>query len=296
MISKKTLYRLMAAVMTVSVLFVCNACVHVPAGSSDGNTHVSVMKEGEMTERQKEILTHAGLPADYDKLTDSQKSAITSIEDMLTWLEDKYQQEFCYVSYVPGGTLEKEHLEAYPAESSEADTVTVYRTYEDGSYQYEDNFGEVLIRPVYEEWVSVFVQQYLPVEGVKIYTEIKTIDEKLDKIISENVLEKGDAGAPLEEDAAEVVTEMLPGRVSAVTYLYMDSAVCGSQYDKFLDAVPGWLSENCRGVPAGLWLRMADTAEWQEIDRSNYEDKIREDIYTEKADCAISGSGKVTVN
>ena len=64
----------MAAVMTVSVLFVCNACVHVPAGSSDGNTHVSVMKEGEMTERQKEILTHAGLPADYDKLTDSQKA------------------------------------------------------------------------------------------------------------------------------------------------------------------------------------------------------------------------------
>lgn len=250
MISKKTLYRLMAAVMTVSVLFVCNACVHVPAGNSDGNTHVSVMKEGEMTERQKEILTRAGLPADYDKLTDSQKSAITSIEDMLTWLEDKY----------------------------------------------EDNFGEVLIRPVYEEWVSVFVQQYLPVEGVKIYTEIKTIDEKLDKIISENVLEKGDAGAPLEEDAAEVVTEMLPGRVSAVTYLYMDSTVCGSQYDRFLDAVPGWLSENCRGLPAGLWLRMAGTAEWQEIDRSNYEDKIREDIYTEKADCAISGSGKVTVN
>ena len=86
--------------------------------------------------------------------------------------------------------MKKSIWEAYPAESCEADTVTVYRTYEDGSYQYEDNFGEVLIRPVYEEWVSGFVQQYFPVEGVKIYTEIKTIDEKLDKIISENVLEK----------------------------------------------------------------------------------------------------------
>lgn len=296
MISKKTLYRLMTTVMAVSVLFVCNACAHVPAGSSDGNEHDSAVKEGELTERQKEILTHEGLPADYDKLTDSQKSAVTSIEDMLAWLEDKYQQEFCYVSYVPGGTLEEEQLEAYPAESSEADTVTVYRTYEDGSYQYEDNFTEVLVRPVYEEWVGGFVQQYLPVEGVKIYTEIKTIDEKLDKTISENVLAKGDAGADLEEDAAEDVIEMLSGRVSAVTYVYMVSAVYGSQYDRFLDAVPGWLSENCRGVPAGLWLRMADTEEWQDIDSSNYEDKIREDIYTEKADCAISGSGKVTVN
>ena len=36
-----------------------------------------------------------GLPADYDKLTDTQKNAVTSIEAMLSYLESKYQEEFC---------------------------------------------------------------------------------------------------------------------------------------------------------------------------------------------------------
>ena len=53
-----------------------------------------------------------------------------------------------------------------------------------------------------------------------------------------------------------------------------------------------------RGVSggcAGLYLRMAESEAWKQIGRSDYEDKLREDIYTEEAECAISGSGKVTV-
>ena len=34
---------------------------------------------------------------------------------------------------------------------------------------------------------------------------------------------------------------------------------------------------------------------WLQIDRSDYEDKLREDVYTKEAECAISGNGKVTV-
>ena len=57
----------------------------------------------------------------------------------------------------------------------------------------------------------------------------------------------------------------------------------------------GLLTENCQGVPAGIYLRMAESEAWKQIGRSDYEDKLREDIYTEEAECAISGSGKVTV-
>ena len=84
-----------------------------------------------------------GLPADYDKLTDTQKNAVTSIEAMLSYLESKYQEEFCYLSYAEAGTLEKEHLEAYPASGTPSDVVTVYRTYEDGEYHYEDDYGNI---------------------------------------------------------------------------------------------------------------------------------------------------------
>ena len=52
----------------------------------------------------------------------------------------------------------------------------------------------------------------------------------------------------------------------------------------FWRAVPDWLTENCQGVPAGIYLRMAEPGAWQQIDRSDYEDKLREDIYTREAD------------
>lgn len=89
--------------------------------------------------------------------------------------------------------------------------------------------------------------------------------------------------------------ETVLNEVSAATYIFMDDALCSGQYETFLEAVPDWLTENCQGVPAGIYLRMAESEGWQQIDRSNYEDKLREDIYTGEAECAISGRGKVTV-
>ena len=222
-------------------------------------------------ELQKEIMRETGLPADYSALTDTQKSVVTSIEDMLTWLEGKYQQKFCYVSYAPGDAIEQEHLKVYPEQGDESDIVTVYRTYENGMYRYEDDYGAILMRPAYEEQVRAFAEQYLPSEGIKIYTEIKN----------------GGSGAAEEE--------AILNEVSAVTYIFMDDALCSEQYEAFLKAVPDWLTENCQGVPAGIYLRMAEPEAWEQIGRSDYEDKLRKDIYTEEAECAISGSGKVTV-
>ena len=209
-------------------------------------------------EQQKEIMRETGLSGDYSALTDTQKSAVTSIEDMLTWMEGKYQQKFCYVSYAPGDAIEQEHLKVYPEQGDESDIVTVYRTYENR-------------RPAYEEQIRTFAEKYLPSEGIKIYTEIKN-----------------GGSSPAEE-------EPVLNEVSAVTYIFMDDALCSEKYEIFLEAVPDWLTENCQGVPAGIYLRMTESEAWQQIDRSDYEDKLREDVYTKEAECAISGSGKVTV-
>ena len=222
-------------------------------------------------EQQKEIMRETGLSGDYSALTDTQKSAVTSIEDMLTWMEGKYQQKFCYVSYAPGDAIEQEHLKVYPEQGDESDIVTVYRTYENRLYRYEDDYGAILTRPAYEAQIRTFAEKYLPSEGIKIYTEIKN-------------------GGSSVADAEPVLNE-----VSAVTYIFMDDALCSEQYETFLEAVPDWLTENCQGVPAGIYLRMTESEAWQQIDRSDYEDKLREDVYTKEAECAISGSGKVTV-
>ena len=90
----------------------------------------------------------------------------------------------------------------------------MYRTYENGMYRYEDDYGAILMRPAYEEQVRAFAEQYLPSEGIKIYTEIKN----------------GGSGAAEEE--------AILNEVSAVTYIFMDDALCSEQYEAFLEAVP----------------------------------------------------------
>ena len=221
--------------------------------------------------RQEEVMDMTGLTGPYEELTDTQKGVVTSVVQMLDWIEGKYEQQFHYISYAPGDAVEQEHLKVYPEQGGESDVVTVYRTYENGMYRYEDDYGAILTRPAYEEQVRTFAEQYLPPEGIKIYTEIKS----------------GGSGAAEEE--------AILNEVSAVTYIFMDDALCSEQYEAFLEAVPDWLTENCQGVPAGIYLRMAESEAWKQIGRSDYEDKLREDIYTEEAECAISGSGKVTV-
>lgn len=64
-----------------------------------------------LTARQKKILKQEGLPLDYEKLNDTQKNAIDSIEDIFKYLDKTYPKEkFEYSGYVPYSSLEPEHL------------------------------------------------------------------------------------------------------------------------------------------------------------------------------------------
>ncbi|MCF0109031.1 MAG: hypothetical protein HUJ57_02905, partial [Erysipelotrichaceae bacterium] len=57
-----------------------------------------------LTQRQKDILAEQGLPTDYEKLTTSQKGAISAIEDLLSYLEETHNEEFTFSGrYWPTG-------------------------------------------------------------------------------------------------------------------------------------------------------------------------------------------------
>ena len=230
----------------------------------------------ELTQRQKELLEEAGLPTDYDELTDTQKNAITSIESLLTYLEEKYQEEFCYLSYAEAGALEEEHLEAYPKSGTRADVVTVYRTYEDGEYHYEDDYGNIGVRPLYESRVREFAVQSFPESGIKVFSDIRNLGQGTDgqSVTEENVLQTA----------------------SAVTYIFISESVCTeAQLRDFTEECAQWMESQCQGVAAQICLRLTDAAQWELIDATGYEDKLRADIFTAEAECAISASGKVTV-
>ena len=85
--------------------------------------------------RQEEVMDMTGLTGPYEELTDTQKGVVTSVVQMLDWIEGKYEQQFHYISYAPGDAVEQEHLKVYPEQGGESDVVTVYRTYENGMYR-----------------------------------------------------------------------------------------------------------------------------------------------------------------
>ena len=230
----------------------------------------------ELTQRQIDLLEEMGLPTDYDRLTDTQKNAITSIEAFLTYLEDKYQEEFCYLSYAEAGALEEEHLEAYPASGTPADVVTVYRTYEDGEYHYEDDYSNIGVKPLYESRIREFAGQFFSESGIKVFSDIRNSGQGTDgqSVTEENVLRT----------------------VSAVTYIFISESVCTEeQLQDFTEECAQWMESQCQGVAAQICLRLTDAAQWELIDTAGYEDKLRADIFTAEAECAVSASGKVTV-
>ena len=230
----------------------------------------------ELTQRKRELLEEMGLPSDYDKLTDTQKNAATAIEAMLLYLEGKYQEEFCYLSYAEAGILEKEHLEAYPAMGTPSDVVTVYRTYKDGEYHYEDDYANIGVRPIYESRVREFAVQSFPESGIKVFSDIRNSGQGTggQSVTEENVLQT----------------------VSAVTYIFISESVCTeAQFRDFTEECAQWMESQCKGAAAQICLRLTDAGQWELINASGYEDKLRENIFLAEAECAVSASGKLSV-
>ena len=144
------------------------------------NTQEGTDNSMELTARQIELLEELGLPADYNELSLSQKNAISSIEDMLHYLEDKYSKEFKYLGYVAQSGMDKEHLNAYPADGSSNDVVTVYRDYKDGKYTYSDNFSSLAARELFQAGIDEYLTSSVDGE-FKAFVIISAAEENVDK-------------------------------------------------------------------------------------------------------------------
>lgn len=111
-----------------------------------------------LCDRQKKILKQEGLPLDYEKLNDTQKSAIECIEDIFKYLDKTYPKEkFEYSGYVPYSTLEPEHLIV----ESQYGEVTVNRYVSTDSPNdpptFKDDFKDVKAADIY----ATVVDDYL---------------------------------------------------------------------------------------------------------------------------------------
>ncbi|MCQ2417640.1 MAG: hypothetical protein MJ071_07490 [Oscillospiraceae bacterium] len=68
----------------------------------------------ELNEWQINLLEAEGLPTEYDQLSSTQQHTITRVWEMISYLNEKYEQEFIYVDYIPKDLNQSETLIAYP--------------------------------------------------------------------------------------------------------------------------------------------------------------------------------------
>ena len=135
--------------------------------SADVANHTEA--EGVLNKRQESILSKQGLPTNFNELTASQQNAIVAIEDMLQYVENKYDTSFSYAGYSPEGYMEKEHMRAYPSDGDmQTDSFTISKT-ETG---YTDDYIHVAINTDFSSYICENVQPFALGAEVKVYSEI----------------------------------------------------------------------------------------------------------------------------
>ena len=122
--------------------------------------HISEVqrKNYKLNARQVAILKEEEMPTEWDELNSYQQDCIKSIEDMLEYLEKKYDKEFCYGGYRAADWMdnEQEELLAYAkGDDRETDCFAVWPT----KKGYEDDYPTVYLWPEYVEKYSKQIKE-----------------------------------------------------------------------------------------------------------------------------------------
>lgn len=106
---------------------------------------------------QKSLLEAQGLPTDIEQLTPSQKRPIQHIYEMITYLNEKYNEEFVYAGYVEPGVMDEETLYARSLSDEKQRAVTV-KINSNGDFT--DDYYSVGIRDYCEKLYNDFIKEY----------------------------------------------------------------------------------------------------------------------------------------
>lgn len=231
-------------------------------------------KEIVLTERQKEILRELELPEEYDELTTRQANGITYIDEMLTYLEEKYDEEFWYLEFSDGWYGGEIYLEAYPVSKGiyEKVTVTVADYDEEIGRQYEDDYACILYESNYQEDIEKFASQYFDMEYCKVYVDLTHTEND---ITDENVLSKS----------------------SAIVDIFIDDLMYSLEdINNFMDGYSQWLWEQSGEVGSLSIIYLFASEAFDEINGSNYLDKtLDHDNIIESINCRISGTDPIKI-
>ena len=131
---------------------------------------------------QKEVLAAEGLPTEADQLTDAQLRSIQRIYEMITYLNDKYDEEFIYAGYLEPASNQTETLYAYPrllGNDYGRNTVTV-KADKDG---FTDDYSDRSIVDYAEEMANDFMKDYFDSDQVIAFFKVNACDIKKNEVV-----------------------------------------------------------------------------------------------------------------
>ena len=120
-----------------------------------------------LNEWQKNLLEAEGLPTDIEKLTPTQKRSIQHIYEMITYLNEKYGEEFVYKGYIEPGAMQSEELYAYSLSDKKKRTVTV-KIDSDGNLT--DDYQSRSVADYCEELIDDWIHSYLGTDDYRYYS------------------------------------------------------------------------------------------------------------------------------
>lgn len=139
-------------------------------------------KQTVLNDWQKEVLTAEGLPTEADQLTESQFKSIQRIYEMITYLNEKYNEEFTYAGYLEPAANQTETLYAYPrllGNDYGRNTVTVKAT-KDG---FTDDYSNRSIVDYAEEMANDFMKEYFNSDQVIAFFKVNACDIKKGEVV-----------------------------------------------------------------------------------------------------------------
>ena len=217
-----------------------------------------------LTERQKAILDAQGLPTDYDELYPAQKSAITAIEIMLNYLDQRYGDGFAYEGYISAGGTQKETLLAVRDELH----VKVFRDYNDGQYMYSDTYAEQLASPVYTEVLDAYVSSVLGKNVAKVYSEVTAAEDEFQK---ENII----------------------SQASAVSYVFVPESTGQGAFQALIEQYCTWIPNNADGRKTHAIFLLVKDEDFHTIFASNYAQRFVQVKPVEKVNCLLYEDGRI---
>lgn len=136
-----------------------------------------------LNEWQKNLLEAEGLPTDIEKLTPTQKRSIQHIYEMITYLNEKYGEEFVYKGYIEPGAMQSEELYAYSLSDKKKRTVTV-KIDSDGNLT--DDYQSKSVADYCEELIDDWIHSYLGTDDYRYFATTNACHIEMSEIKDEN--------------------------------------------------------------------------------------------------------------